>query len=184
MGVSGSPAIAAERLSDLDLVGRARKGDADAFGLLINARLGTLLRTAMAILRNEDDAAEAVQDTLVSAWKHLPSLRDLESFDAWITRVLVNRCRDRLRRRQRSREIVLEASELEIAASTDSASITDIREAFDRISVEHRHILLLHHLHDMPLTEIARLLAIPVGTAKSRLWTARRALERALEAQS
>jgi RNA polymerase sigma-70 factor (ECF subfamily) len=56
--------------------------------------------------------------------------------------------------------------------------------AFDRLSVEDRHILVLHHLHDLPLTDVAAQLRIPVGTAKSRLHAARRALERALEAQA
>jgi RNA polymerase sigma-70 factor (ECF subfamily) len=66
------------------------------------------------------------------------------------------------------------------AGSIDSAAV---RSAFQRLSVDDRTILLLHHLHGFSLGEVARQLRIPVGTAKSRLWGARRSLERALEAQ-
>jgi RNA polymerase sigma-70 factor (ECF subfamily) len=89
-----------------------------------------------------------------------------------------------LRRRARSREIELSAAEVEGADSAD-ASLTHISllAAFDRLSVHERHILVLHHLQDLPLAQVAGQLGIPVGTAKSRLWSARRALERALEVE-
>ncbi len=66
------------------------------------------------------------------------------------------------------------------AARIDEAAVL---AAFEHLSVDDRHILVLHHLHDLPLAQIAVQLRIPVGTAKSRLWSARRALERALEAE-
>jgi RNA polymerase sigma-70 factor (ECF subfamily) len=69
-------------------------------------------------------------------------------------------------------------------ASTDALETASVKAAFGRLSVDDRTILLLHHLHGLPLEEVARQLAIPVGTAKSRLWSARRALERALEAEA
>ncbi len=99
--------------------------------------------------------------------------------------MLVNRCRDLLRSRNRSREIVLDGIDLrDPRPSPDTADTTSVLAAFDRLSLAERRILVLHHLHDRPLTEIASTLGIPIGTAKSRLHTARRALERALEAQA
>jgi RNA polymerase sigma-70 factor (ECF subfamily) len=65
-----------------------------------------------------------------------------------------------------------------------SLETASVKAAFGRLSVDERSILLLHHLHGLPLEQVARHLAIPVGTAKSRLWHARRALERALEAEA
>jgi RNA polymerase sigma-70 factor (ECF subfamily) len=167
------------------LVERARAGDDGAFGILVETRVDAILRTARAILDNEAEAQEVTQDSFISAWRNLPSLRDTDRFDAWLHRIVRNRCRDVLRHRGRVREIDLGALELatddNAAAGVESATLL---AAFDRLSVDDRQILVLHHLHDLPLAEVARQLAIPVGTAKSRLWAARRALERAMEAEA
>jgi len=180
-GEAGDHALA----SDHALVVRAGTGDADAFAELVAPRLDRLLRSARAILGNEADARDATQDAFLSAWVNLPRLRDEGRFDAWLNRVLVNRCRDLLRHRQRSREIVLDGMEMpDLHPPPDAATTAGILSAFDRLSVANRNILVLHHLHDQPLAEVARQLGIPVGTAKSRLHAARRALERALEAQA
>ncbi|RPH36211.1 MAG: RNA polymerase sigma factor [Chloroflexi bacterium] len=167
---------------DVVLISRARDGDRDAFAQIIETRAHRLLRTARAILGNEADAYEAAQEALIAAWVNLPGLRRVDRFDAWLNRTLANKCRDALRRRARSREIELSAVDIEGADSEDArlTSVT-VLGAFDRLSVDQRHILVLHHLQDLPLTQVAGQLGIPVGTAKSRLWSARRALERAME---
>jgi RNA polymerase sigma-70 factor (ECF subfamily) len=170
---------------DKALVARAARGDADAFTRLLAPRLDRLLRSARAILGNEADARDATQDACLSAWVNLPRLRDDDRFDRWLHRALVNRCRDVIRSRQRSREIVLDGMDLpDLSSSPEAAAMSGLMAAFDRLSVSDRHVLLLHHLHDLPLTEVARLLGISVTTAKSRLFTARRALTRALETQA
>ena len=110
------------------------------------------------------------------------SFRDVERFDAWLNRILMNRCRDLLRSRQRSREIAIDEAALPQAPETDGdLDISGLTAAFERLDVAQRQLLVLHHLHHEPLTQIARRLGIPVGTAKSRLHAARKALERALE---
>lgn len=167
------------------LVARARRGDREAFALLVEPRTLRLLRTARVIVGNEADAYEAAQEALIAAWVRLPGLRDAGRFDAWLNRTLVNKCRDALRRRKRVREIDISGSGLTVPDTADEhAAQASVLAAFDRLSVDERHILVLHHLHDLPLARIAIHLDIPIGTAKSRLWSARRALERALEAES
>ena len=89
------------------LIERARAGDGAAFEALIAPRIDSLYRTAAAIMGNDADARDATQDACVSAWKHLPRLRDLDSFDAWLGKVLVNSCRMLLRRQRRVREIAM-----------------------------------------------------------------------------
>ncbi len=174
-----------ESLLDADLAMRAGAGDADAFAALVEPRLERTLRTARAILGNEADARDATQDAFLSAWTNLSRLRDPQRFDAWLQRTLVNRCKDVLRARKRSREIVLDPQDWATGDQTDEAlARASVLKAFDRLSVEHRHILVLHHLHDLPLTDVAAEMRIPVGTAKSRLYAARHALERALEAEA
>jgi RNA polymerase sigma factor (sigma-70 family) len=172
---------------DPDRVARARSGDAAAFEALVEARVGPMTRTAMAILGREDEARDAVQDALVTAWRELASLRDPGAFDAWLTRILVNRCRRGLRRIvvQRVREIPVQAmAAADEPAMPDHAGASDDRQAleraFERLTVEERTLLVLHHLDGRSVAEIAAVLRVPVGTAKSRLFAARRSLDRAL----
>ena len=168
---------------DEDLVERAAGGDVHAFEELVAARLSRAFRTASAILGSEADAHDAVQDAFVAAWRQLPKLRDRARFDAWLNRTVVNRCRDVHRRRRRSREVALDGA-MELAmddaagARDDMAALT---AAFERLSVDHRHLLVMHHLHRVPVADLARELGVPEGTAKWRLHAARAALTRALE---
>jgi RNA polymerase sigma-70 factor (ECF subfamily) len=169
---------------DGPLVERAARGDQIAFEQLVEMRLDRSFRTACAILGNEADARDATQEAFVSAWVNLPRLRDIARFDAWLNRVLMNRCRDVLRRRHRSREVVLDGIELPGASQTDASLESNaLNAAFDRLSLAHRQLLVMHHLLHRPVSEIARQLRIPVGTAKWRLHAARQALARALEAE-
>lgn len=173
---------------DLDeRIERARRGDPEAFVELITERERSMVRTAMAILGDAADASDALQEALTSIWLNLPSLRDPARFAVWSDRILVNACRLTLRRRTRSRvrQMSLDAvdpSQVAGAPAPDdsTADRMEFRRAFDRLDVDARALLSLHHLDDRPVAEIAEILGIPVGTVKSRLHTARRALERSL----
>lgn len=167
---------------------RARLGDPAAFERLVKERIGPMTRTAMAILGREVDARDAVQDALIAAWRDIGSLRDPYAFDGWLTRILVNRCRRGIRRFAwaRVREIPADlVAEADGPAARDLAGdVVDRRaleRAFERLSVDERSILVLHHLDGRSIATIALVLAIPEGTAKSRLFAARRSLERSLE---
>lgn len=177
-------------MTDL-LVERARRGDPDAFVALIEERQVAMTRVATAILGNEADVADVLQETLVSMWRDLPRLRSVEKFPAWADAILVNACRLVVRRRARTRVKVVrlnddapEADESALATESREAEIAD-RDVFDRafetLSVDARAILVLHHFEGRPVAAIAEALAIPLGTVKSRLFGARRDLERALE---
>ena len=174
-----------------ELVEAARRGDRDAFEALVQGEVAGVYRTALAILGNAADAEEATQDAFVSAWRGFRSLQDPSRFDAWLGRIVVNSCRMTLRRRRGVREITLEpeqrSAEIERAqaVAADPAQIAVdalvFDRAFDRLSVEERHLLTLAYADDRPLDEVGRLLGIPVGTVKSRLSRARSALARALD---
>ena len=177
-------AAAARPGQDESLVRRAAAGDRDAFAVLIAPRVDRSLRTARAILGSDAEAHDAAQDALVSAWVNLPRLRDPSRFDAWLNRMLINGCREMLRRRRRSREVQVEVDIPVGDFAGGSLETASVKAAFGRLSVDERSILLLHHLHGQPLEQLARHLGVPIGTAKSRLWHARRSLERALEAEA
>jgi RNA polymerase sigma-70 factor (ECF subfamily) len=139
-------------------------------------------RLTSAILGDEADARDAAQETFVAAWRQLPRLREPDRFDAWLQRVAVNASRMTLRARGRRRIREIPASS--VVAMTDSSATepsaeTDAREldaALGRLPIEQRAILVLHHLEGRPRAELAAILDVPVGTAKSRLFAARRAL--------
>lgn len=173
---------------DPGLIRLAQTGDVDAFSALITGRIDRMNRTAMAIVGHEADARDAVAETLAAVWRQLPRLRDVDAFDAWSQRILVHACRRALRSRGRTRvrEVAIEAASLvPVASGSESpdgvARRQALERAFDRLGADDRALLVLHHLDGRQLTEIAQALEIPVGTAKSRLYHARKALEHALE---
>lgn len=168
---------------------RAQTGDVDAFTALVAGRLEAMQRTAMAILGHEADARDAVAESLAAIWRELPRLRDPLAFDAWSTRIVVHACRRRLRGRGRTRvrELTMDAAEAGQTIPT-TAGLADavgermaLERAFERLDADARTILVLHHLDGQGVAEIAAVLGISAGTAKSRLFAARRALERSLE---
>ena len=172
---------------DRSLIDRARNGDLDAFESIVRARMDAVYRLTSAILGNEADARDAAQETFVAAWRQLPRLREPEKFEAWLQRVAVNAARQtyRARSRRRVREIpsstIAALGDPAAAAQRDDAAILDA--ALATLPVDQRSILVLHHLEGRPLAELAAILDVPVGTAKSRLFAARRALAGAIAAE-
>jgi RNA polymerase sigma-70 factor (ECF subfamily) len=165
-------------------IAAAVAGDAAVFTALIDARLARTYRIAIAILGSETDANDAVQDAWVAAWRRLPSLSHASKFDAWVDRIVVNSCRMAIRRRGRVREIPIPDGFDAASNQPGPEAIVErgaLERAFDRLPIQQRTILVLHHLEERPLANIAEVLGIPVGTAKSRLHAARIALERMLE---
>ncbi len=144
--------------------------------------MDAVYRLSFAILGNEADARDAAQEAFVAAWRQLPRLRDVDRFDAWFQRVAVNAARMTLRSRGRRR--VREIPAVQVAALVDTAVAPSDADQLDvalrRLPLEQREILALHHLDGRPVAELAEILGIPVGTVKSRLHTARQALQRSL----
>jgi len=174
---------------DRSVVDRARNGDLDAFESIVRARMDAVYRLTSAILGDEADARDAAQETFVAAWRELPRLRDPDKFEAWLQRIAVNASRMTLRARGRRRVREIPSSQVVALASRpapnssadDDAGVLDA--ALRRLPVDQRTILVLHHLEGQPLAAIAAVLEIPLGTAKSRLFNARRALGSALRAE-
>ncbi len=160
-----------------DLVIRAKGGDHDAFTTLVAAAIARLDAAARLILRDGELARDAVQDTLVRAWRDLPGLRDPDRFDVWLHRLTVNACLD-LARRRRRRSIEVQLTPIVMPSVADSAP--DIAErqqlddALERLEPGWRAIVVMHFYLGMPMPDIAVALRIPLGTAKSRLHRALR----------
>jgi RNA polymerase sigma-70 factor (ECF subfamily) len=154
------------------LVERARRGDHDAFTSLVDLTIVRLDAAARLILRDHELARDAVQETLIRAWRDLPGLRDPDRFDAWLHRLLVNACLDLARHRKR-RVIEVELTPIDTPETSDMAGDFADRDLLDaalrRLDPGHRAVVVLHFFLGMPLPEVAASLQIPVGTAKSRL---------------
>ncbi len=170
-----------------DLVERARRGDHDAFSELAGAAISRLDSAAWLILRDADQAKDAVQNALVRAWRDLPTLRDPDRFDAWLNRLTVRACLDEARRLRRHR-VDVELTEISVPTGGGvEATIADrdqLERGFLRLDPELRAVIVLHHYFDLPLPAVAASLGIPLGTAKSRLHRALGLMRAALDADA
>jgi len=170
-----------------DVVERAMRGDHDAFGMLVNSTSDRMFAIATRILRDTHLAEDALQSSLITAWRELPRLRDPDRFEAWIRRLLVHACYAEARRRRqwagnvRVLPVDGPADPDEIVSANDRDQLD---RAFRRLTVEQRAVVVLHHHVGLPLVEVAETLGIPAGTARSRLHHAHRAMRAALDADA
>ena len=160
-----------------DLVVRAQAGDHDAFDQLVFGIIDRLYSVAYRILRNGPSAEDATQQTLVAIWRQLPRLRDVDKFEAWTYRLLVNAA---YAEHRRSRRVAPAGALTDGAAGADPYITVHDREQLERgfhqLSKEQRAVLVLQHYLGMSHDEMASVLEIPVGTVRSRLHGARNAM--------
>ncbi len=158
-----------------------------AFRHLCDRNLDGAYRLAGVILGDRVEAEDAVHDAAVAAWRSFASLRDLERFEPWFRRIVVNGCRDRLRARARHRVVDLgrELAEREHPVVSDaSAAAADrlaVEDALDALDPDHRIVVVLRFHTDLTVPAIAATLGIPEGTVKSRLHHALGRLRAAME---
>ena len=169
------------------LVELARRGDEEAFADLARAVGDRLMAIAYRILRDVDRAEDAVQQTLVTAWRELPTLRDDDRFEAWLRRILVHACYAEARHRRRWAANVHVLPVDGPAGPDDIATVLDrdrLDRGFRRLPPQQAAIFVLHHYVGLTLPEIADELGVPLGTVKSRLHYATQSLRAALDADA
>jgi RNA polymerase sigma-70 factor (ECF subfamily) len=183
-------------ISVVERVRQAQQGDVRAFEQLFQQYQKGIYNAIYQIVRSESDAADLTQDVFVRAYRALPRLQSPEAFTSWLYRIAINLSRNYLRDTARARTESLEYGEndedgggqREIAdTSADPAAKAQTRDVQDRVqraiatlSPDHRTVITLHHIEDMPVEEIANILEVSVGTVKSRLSRARENLRRKL----
>ncbi len=158
------------------VIERWRAGDRDAFEEVVDRYGLHLLRTARLILRDEALAEDAIQETFLKAWQRIGSLRD-EDPGPWLTRIAMNESISTYRWRHRFQALTerfgrLGSSKPEVS----SEARLDLAHALDQLTGEQRAALALHYYQDLSVEDTARMLKVPVDTAKSRLKTALRRL--------
>lgn len=168
-----------------ELVEMAQRGDEEAFEAVVRLSADRLYAIAYRILRDPDAADDAMQESLVEAWKDMAMLRDPARFDAWMNRLLVRACY-RAARRERGRVARLRQIPVAPLTADDDiariASRDELDGPFGRLSPEHRAVVVLRFFVGLSVAEIAETLGIPVGTTASRIHYALQVMRAELEA--
>ena len=175
-----------EGIVQVELIERAQNGDRDAFSALVRDRLPRLYGVAGLITGSRDAADDAVQETLLKAWRDLPRLREPDRFDAWLHRLLVNACHDhgrRLRRRKAETPLL----DVHQGSISDAAQLVADRDeldgAFRRLDGQERAVIVLRHYLGLSTAEAAAALGMREGTRKSKLHRAMNAMSAAIAAE-
>lgn len=148
------------------LVKKAKKGDRDAFIRLMESQKLSMSRVALAILHNEDDAADAIGETVLTVFSQLCTLREVRFFRTWLTRVLMCHCYDLLREQRR---LVPMEDLPEEGAEFDRDQALDVRRSLAQLAENDRLVLTLFYMEGLKIREIAQMLGVKEGTVKTRL---------------
>jgi len=173
------------QIEDELLVLRSQEGDAAAFDELVGRWQERLWRHAWRLTGREDAAWDALQEAWMGITQGIGRLEDAAAFPGWAYQIVSNKCRDRIRRDCRRREAVVEyadrvrRAEEEVSDSEEQSS--DLKEALGRLSSRDRAILSLRYEERFDTAEIGRILDLPEGTVKSRLFYARKRLRKIME---
>jgi RNA polymerase sigma-70 factor (ECF subfamily) len=169
------------------LVNQAKQGDREAFDALARLTGDRCMAIAFRILRDFDHADDAVQAALLTAWREIRALRDPELFEPWLHRILTNACYTEARQRRRWSEQIRLLPVEPVHGPDDYLTVEtrdQLERAFQRLTVEQRAVLVFHHYIGLPLPDVAERLGVPLGTVKSRMHHAKRALRAGLEADA
>lgn len=164
-----------------DEVKLAQEGNKEAFINLIDKNRTYLFRIARQIVTDFDYVDDAIQETILKAWKQVKSLRNSEYFRTWLTRILINECNAILRKKERV--ISLESVINENTSYEDNYKNVDLMNALNSLEHELKILILLHYFEDMQYKDISYILNIPEGTIKSRISRAKKQLQEILNCE-
>jgi RNA polymerase sigma-70 factor (ECF subfamily) len=193
MGGTAAAAAEAPAPEDGEVVQRARNGDHEAFRVLVERYQGRAHGLALRVLRDEEQARDAVQDAFIKAYGSLDRFEGRSSFYTWLYRIVMNLCLDRKRRDRSDRRVewndeVATGLEQDAPGATPDAEAergelgSILRRAIDALPEDARRTIELREIDGLSYKEIAAALGIPKGTVMSRLHYARRRLQESLRA--
>lgn len=163
------------------LVLKAKQQDKEAFVELIRIHTASMYKVAKAILKNDDDVADAMQETILTCWEKIGTLKKEEYFKTWLTRILINHCN--LLYRQRNR-MVSEKVILETGAMEESYNTIEWQEFLQVLEEKYRIVSMLYYVEGFKIREIAEILQINENTVSTRLSAARKKMEKHYHAKS
>ena len=160
----------------MDNLTLARKGDKEAFSKLIQGIKSKLYKTGMAILKNDDDVCDALQETLINSYKNIKKLNNPKYFNTWIIRIMINNCYEIIRKNKRASEINEKMQQNMDNYYEIYCEKSDMENLLNKLDNELRLITVLYYYDDFSVKHIAKILNIPEGTVKSRLSRARKSI--------
>lgn len=188
----------ASGLSDAELATRIARDDQAAFETLMRRHNGKLFRVARAILKDDQDAEDVLQDAYLDAYRHIGDFRGGAQLSTWLTRIVINHALMRLRKQKRDRVVVpfgdrhaadsprpeVEAADDRIESPPSATLRGEIRrileQRIDELPVAFRTVFVMREVEDMTVQETADCLSIPPATVRSRLFRARSLLRESL----
>lgn len=163
-----------EQVTDVRL---AQKGNKDAFVRLITSAEKSMYRVAKAILKSDFECADAIQESILKAYKSIGGLREPQYFKTWLTKILINECNRILRN---NRKVIAIEEYIDQSYTLDAHEKIEIQEAVNSLEDEFRVVVILFYFEDMTIKDISHMLELPEGTVKSRLSRARERLSKQL----
>ena len=159
----------------LKLISEAKRGDPDAFTALMQSQMQNMYKAARAILSSDEDAADAIADTILVCWEKLSQLRKPEFFRTWMTRILINKCKDIIRKR---RNYSFMEDVPDVSVRETGFENVEWNDALNCLEEKYRLVTVLYYVEGFSTTEIAEILGMPDSTIRSRLSRARHKLAR------
>lgn len=163
------------------LVKKAQQGDGRAFIELMEVNKQNMYKIARSYFSNEEDIADAIQDTIESCYKSLPYLDKTEYFRTWLTRILINKCIDIIKKNKRERPVDVFPEQGEICMDLRHCEFEELMRSLDE---KYRTILLLYYGEGFKISEIAQLLDMEENTVKTRLARGRQKFREVWSAES
>ena len=150
------------------LVIRSQQGEKEAFELLVELWQKPLITFAIRYIEQETEALDAVQETWISVIKKLNKLQDPDLFVSWLFRILTNKCIDRIRKKQNVEKLINNVNPKSETLTSKNEN-EDLEQAIQKLSDEHKSIIILRFAQGLQVGQIASILNIAEGTVKSRL---------------
>ena len=183
-------------MTEQELVARARRGDESAFEALVTENEKRIYNLCRRLTGNQEDAAELTQEAFLNAWRGLGRFQGESSFSTWLYRLASNACIDFLRKEKRRQSLSMtvslddeeEARQVELpderyapeGALERAEARRAVAEGLERLTLEHRQVLVMREIHGLSYAEIGQVLGLEEGTVKSRIARARGALRKVL----
>lgn len=164
----------------MSILDKVKKGDEKAFAELIDEYKLPIYNTAKAILKDEDDVCDAIQDTALSIYKNIKNLKNEKYLKTWIIRITINKCYDVITKRKLNEEKIskakIDVNEIHSGFDKEIIEKTDLQEALNLLEEDLKITTVLYYYDDLSVSEISSILNIPKGTVKSRIFRAREKL--------
>lgn len=167
----------------MSIISEAKKGNGEAFATLIEQYKVQMYKTAKAILNNEEDVCDAIQEALISSYRNIRTLKNEKYFKTWIIRITINKCYDIIEKnnainKKVEKSIIYEET---IKCSERIENKIDLNTALKSLDNDLRVVTVLYYYDDLSIKDIADILGIPTGTVKSKLSRAREKLYESLK---